>query len=335
MEGVPTDLPARDSFVRKFRARAGADVRLSFADFMDLTLYDEDVGYYRAARTRVGRETTADFVTSSTFDRVFGPLVAGAAQTLLEPESPADHVFVEIGAEPGRGILEGLGHSFASAISAHVGDTISVPGRAVVFSNELFDAQPFHRVVFRDADWRELAVTINDEHFVWIECPIISPEVTAIADRLPSSATQGYTIDLPVRARTLLETIVRPSWKGLFIAFDYGRSWKELICDYPGGTGRSYFRHQQGGDLLANPGSQDLTCHVCWDWLEEILKSAGFGGISRSSQESFFLRHASKTVENLLAADPNPFSPVRSQLKQLLHPGLMGQKFEILWGIRS
>lgn len=334
MEGVPIDLPACDSFVRKFRARAGADAMLSLADFMELALYDAEVGYYRSTRTRVGRDKTADFVTSSTFDRVFGPLVVGAAQTLLSPRAAADYAAVEIGAEPGRGVFEGHEHPFASVSAIRVGEAITVPDRAIVFSNELFDAQPFHRVVFRNGHWRELAVTIDSDELVWTESPAFSPEVKAIAGQLPAPAPEGYMLDLPLRSRALLEEIVSPPWSGLFIAFDYGRTWQELIHDYPGGTGRSYFRHQQGGDLLANPGSQDLTCHVCWDWLEETLKQAGFQGVGRSSQESFFLRHAPKAVETLMAADPDPLSPVRSQLKQLLHPGLMGQKFEVLWGIR-
>lgn len=334
MEGVPADLSVTDTFAQRFRARAGADSALSFADFMDLALYDPEVGYYMAVRNRVGRDPGADFITSSSFDRVFGPLVAGAAQTLIAPETPADYAFAEIGAEPRCGILDGDNHPFASASVIRVNEAITIPDRTVVFSNELFDAQPFHRVVFREGRWRELAVTFDNARFVWTERPTFSPEVEAISGNLPATTTDGYTIDLPMRARRLLETIVGQSWNGLFIAFDYGRTWRELTTNYPEGTGRSYRRHQQSDDLLANPGTQDLTCHVCWDWLEDTLKNAGFRSVVRSSQESFFLHHAPTVIEAMMASDPDPLSPVRSQLKQLLHPALMGQRFEVLSGLR-
>ena len=40
--------------------------------------------------------------------------------------------------------------------------------------------------------------------------------------------------------------------------------WADLIGDRPAGTARAYYRHEATRDLLARPGEQDLTCHVCW-----------------------------------------------------------------------
>jgi SAM-dependent MidA family methyltransferase len=165
--------------------------------------------------------------------------------------------------------------------------------------------------------------------------PALSRELGRVAPQLPVSSDDGYILDLPWHAVRLLEEIAAPGWSGLFLAFDYGRTWPQIAEEYPQGTGRAYAAHRQSGDLLAAPGRQDLTCHVCWDWLEEALRGAGFQTVQRESQEAFFVKHAPAAIEAIVRRDPSPLSPARSQLKQLLHPALMGHKFEALWGLRA
>jgi SAM-dependent MidA family methyltransferase len=171
--------------------------------------------------------------------------------------------------------------------------------------------------------------------FAWCELALPSAEVAGVSGRLPREAGEGYTLDLPLRAAHLVERIAAQPWRGLFLAFDYGRTWSELCTGYPAGTGRAYAAHRQSEDLLANPGQQDLTCHVCWDWLADALHVAGFTNIHRESQEAFFMHHAAAEMERIVRADRNPLSRARSQLKHLLHPGIMGQRFEVLRAERA
>ncbi len=132
----------------------------------------------------------------------------------------------------------------------------------------------------------------------------------------------------------LLERIVGPKWKGLFLAFDYGKEWAELAGHLPGGTGRTYHRQKMGHDLLARPGRQDLTCHICWDWLEDGLIQAGFGEPIVESQESFFTRRAEEALAAITRAEAGSFSPRKRMVLQLLHPANMGQKFQALHALR-
>lgn len=334
MKPLPTAAPASVAFVRRFHACAGATGVLALADFFELALYDREVGYYAAARERIGRRAGTDFYTAATF-QVFGALVAaGATEILGGPQAAREHVFVEIGGEPDRSVLAGATHDFAGVLTLRRGDELRVPPRAIVFSNELFDAQPFHRVVFREGEWRELGVRWEGERFVWSELAEFSPPVSEVAHRLPAGAAEGYILDLPLRAEQLAGAIAGQSWNGLFLAFDYGRTWRELANEYPAGTARAYVAHRQSGDLLREPGAQDLTCHVCWDWIERALRDAGFGATHRESQEAFFVRHAAGEIERQWRSSGDPLSRARSQLKELLHPGLMGQRFEALWALR-
>jgi len=43
-------------------------------------------------------------------------------------------------------------------------------GPGIIFSNELIDALPVHRVAFRSGQLRELRVGISPTRFIWVEC---------------------------------------------------------------------------------------------------------------------------------------------------------------------
>jgi SAM-dependent MidA family methyltransferase len=322
-------------FFEIFATEPTAATGVSFARFMELAMYHPTAGYYTRNFKRVGRDDKADFFTSTTFSPVFGELVIAATVKLLAPAQPADFVFVEIGAEPGGGILRNLAHPFGSYQIISLGQPFVLPPNAVVFSNELFDAQPFHRVVWRQGRWRELGVALAGRTLREVELSELTPELAAHTDRLPKQSEENYHIDMPLRTIPILDRIIGPDWKGLFIAFDYGKFWPELAEHLPSGTGRTYHRQKMGNDLLARPGKQDLTCHICWDWLEDGLVRAGFGETRVDSQESFFMAHAAKVLAHITTTETNSFSPRKRMLMQLMHPANMGQKFQALYALRK
>lgn len=324
-------------FLALFRAHAEPAGTMTFARFMQLALYDPAVGYYRQDKTRIGYGRDTDFFTASTSGAVFGELVTAAVVSLLGPRDPKGFTFVEIGAEPfdpgqpgGGGILAGVAHPFGATRTVRVGEPLELTGQCVVFSNELFDAQPFRRFVFREGKWRELGVALREGTLVEVE--LLGAPVPAL---LPSCSTEGYVIDAPLAAMTLAHDIASQPWTGLFVACDYGKLWRELAESTPAGTARAYFRHRQSNQLLDRPGQQDLTCHVCWDWLSEALTRHGFPAPVLESQEAFFVHHAGDTVGKITAAEATRFSQRKLALIQLLHPAHLGQKFQVLHASRG
>ncbi|MDD2762608.1 MAG: SAM-dependent methyltransferase, partial [Opitutaceae bacterium] len=216
------------------------------------------------------------------------------ASSLPQPHKPGDDPQGGTG-----GVLAGVAHPFAAVASIALGQPLTLPPRAVVFSNELFDAQPCHRLVRQGGRWHEIGVALRGHTLEEIFLPDPSPEVRAVQDRLPAAAPEGYRIDLPLAAARLAAQIAAQPWTGLFVAFDYGKTWRELTEDTPAGTARAYVRHRQSSDLLAQPGEQDLTCHVCWDWLVEALLAHGFAAPVLESQEAFFVHHAAPVLSRL------------------------------------
>ncbi|CAM2994084.1 SAM-dependent methyltransferase [Rariglobus hedericola] len=317
-------------FTAAFLTRAGANGTLTFADFMDLALFHPQLGYYRQNKARVGYARGTDFYTATTSGAVFGEMVTAACVNLLGGETEAkNHSFVEIGAEPGGGVLAGVTHPFASARTIRIGEPLELGGRCIVFSNELFDAQPLRRFVCRGDAWRELGVRLHDGVLQEVELTETSEPW------LPADAGEGYIFDAPRAAATLADTLAVQPWSGLFVAFDYGKSLVELATATPAGTARAYFQHTQSNELLARPGEQDLTGHVCWDWLADSLNRAGFHGTTVESQESFFIHHAGNFLAPAMAAEASRVSPRKLALMQLLHPSHMGQKFQVLHARRE
>jgi SAM-dependent MidA family methyltransferase len=318
-----SDPPPGAAFAAAFRERAGPGGTLRFDEFGALALYDPAVGYYRRERPRVGRGPGTDFFTAASVGTLFGELVAAACHDLLAGRPAADFTFVEIGAEGAGGILEGVEHGFGAARTVRLGEPLALEGPCVVFANELFDAQPFRRWRFRAGAWRELGVRLDDAGLAEIE---LGPAAHAA---LPASAPEGYLLDAPLAAADLAAAIAAQPWSGLLATCDYGKSWPVLCEATPGGTARAYFRHRQSNALLAHPGEQDLTCHVCWDWIAAEFTRRGFAAAPVCSQEAFFVRHAGGRLAELAAAEAGRFSARKLALAQLLHPAHLGQKFQV------
>lgn len=312
-------------FTAVFRAAAGPGGTLPFARFMELALYHPEVGYYRRDRPRVGRGRGTDFYTAASLGPAFGELVAASCARLLGDRDPRIHTFVEIGAEPGGGVLAGVNHPFAAVRTIGIGEEPALSGDCVVFSNELFDARPFTRTVFRAGGWRETHVTLEGDHLIEVEAPFRGDE---------RPAAEGYRFDRPLAAADLAADIARREWRGLFVAFDYGKTLDELREHTPAGTARAYHRHRRSEELLARPGEQDLTCHVCWDWIIAALARHGFAEPRLDFQETFLVRNAGPALAAASEAEAGRLSARKLALLQLLHPAGMGQRFQVVHALR-
>ena len=328
MENESIPRPILDSL----QLEAGENNCMSYADFVRIAAFDPHAGYYTKNRVRVGRSPEADFYTAESLGRVFGKLVSAGAIDLLGSEEVAgQYGFVEIGAERGKCILDDVNHPFAEILSLGLGERLQIPEKAVVFANEWLDSLPFHRLRFdEEKGWQELGVKIENDTL----CETILPELTAssqaIKHRLPSVSAHDYRLDLPLQAVEALREIAMQEWGGAFLTFDYGKSWEELIHNHPKGTARAYENHRAHGDLLANPGEVDLTCHLCWDFLAEVLEEEGFAEITIERQESYFMKRASPAIRKIVEKQTGGIDEECQTLQELLHPSLMGDAFQAL-----
>lgn len=323
--GSSHSAPISAPLLSALQATANDEGFIAFDAFMEIALYHPTAGYYRREKTRVGLDQRADFFTASSLGPVFGELIISSCLHRLGDHSPANYTFVELGAENGKSVLDGIAHPFAELKTVQVGQAHELTGTCIVFSNELFDAQPCRRFVHRGNRWREIGVKVVDNALVELERdPIDLPDV------LPPDSPEGYQLDLPEKAAALAAEIAAQPWNGLFLAFDYGKSWNEMSSATPQGTVRAYHHHKQSNDLLDRVGEQDLTCHVCWDWISDGLQKHHFSVDPVLSQEAFLVKNAAKALARIMQEEAKQMSPRKSGLLQLLHPSALGHKFQVL-----
>ena len=312
--------------VLRREARGGV---VPFVRLVEAALYAPGLGYYVSDRPRVGKAAGTDFTTAAALGPMFGELIAAAARTLVG--DLATHTLVEVGAEPGQAHFAGVARDFAEVRTFRVGDAPALPASTVLVANELLDAQPFHRFIVQGGAWRELGVRV-DGATLTVEplADFSSPAAAAFAASLPL-ASEGWLLDVPLAAETLLERLLGGGWRGAVILLDYGKTLAQCLEGSPAGTARAYRSHQLSGAILEDLGSQDLTCHVLWDRLEPILVTHGFRSVRLERQEAFFVKYAGAAMERIMTTGD---SEATGRLRALTHPAHFGGKFQVLSGIR-
>ncbi len=244
---------------------------VAFSRFMEVALYGGECGYYTSGKNVFGRE--GDFYTSEQMQPVFGRLVAAAMESWKE----------EIGG-PFRVVEWGAGRREMAEFLApfgYVGVDVGkdeVPARfeGAVFSNELFDALPVDVAKRRDGAWRLMRVGVKDEGFEWVEGEGLGGEWLAYAERMGLQIDEAEAwIELPVRARGMLEEMDARLERGCLAAIDYGYTERELRR-FPMGTLMGYSRHRASEKVLENPGEQDITAHAPFTYLLECAAELGW-----------------------------------------------------------
>ena len=142
---------------------------LSYSDYINVCLYDQDFGYYRKNKIRVGND--GDFYTSvSLKQNLFGKLIKASAKYILQQygRDITTHKFLEIGAEPQKTMIE-------NANAIRIGQTINLSGNIVLVSNELIDARPFERFKFHNGSWKKCMISFG-ENFAQRNELLVSPE---------------------------------------------------------------------------------------------------------------------------------------------------------------
>ena len=302
------------------------DGPISFHRFMEAALYHPELGYYRRPRDPFG--IRGDFYTAEQLQPVFGILIAERIRNLWQRMgAPKDFTVVELGA--GRGeMAEELREFLYLPVDVEVG---SLPDRicGVVFSNEFFDALPVDVAVMRGGSARQMRVGFAGDAFGWIEAGAAPEEMECYRKKYLGTLSDGQIFEVNLAALAWLDRIRASLEAGYVFSIDYGYTVAELPR-FPLGTLMSYRRHQAIGDVLKDPGGQDITAHVCFTALEEHGGSIGleretFEPLARTLIEAGTADKFSRALE---ADTPREQMRRRLQLKQLLAD--MGETFRTL-----
>jgi SAM-dependent MidA family methyltransferase len=352
------------ALVEIIRAEIGGGA-IPFARFMELALYHPEHGYYLSEARRPGRG--GDFLTAPEATPYFGITlarqIAECRERLGKPES------FEI-REYGSGIgglaydvIAGLSeaapeikgnliyrlaeinpHRQAQALAsfAEVGlggvvipEDPSDPPESiagVVLANEVSDALPVHRLVFRNGSFRERFVTWRDDWFAEDEGDPTEEALQAGNAILAEGVrlNDGDRIEVSPAADRWLAEIAAGLERGYVIVIDYGYEARKLYAEHRlAGTVRGYHAHTVTDDPFVRIGEQDLTAHVDFTALRRAGAAAGLTFAGFTIQGAFLAGLGLGDFLLDLQKDPSTTVPeylaAQSAVMRIIEPGGLGR----------
>jgi NADH dehydrogenase [ubiquinone] 1 alpha subcomplex assembly factor 7 len=328
---------------------------ITVARFMGEALLHPRHGYYQG-RDPFG--AAGDFVTAPEISQIFGELIGlWCAELWRLMGEPAALRLVELG--PGRGTLMAdalraarLVPRFRNALSIHLVEASASlrarqqavlagtgaswherfaevpPGPLVLVANEFFDALPVRQFVKQADGWHERLVDRD---------PAGGLRFVLARDRLPEGdllpamsavAPPGSVIEVsPARSALAGEIAARLAAEGgAALLVDYGPAASGI------GDSLQAVRGHRRHDVLAEPGSADLTAHVDFQALAEAARGAGARAFGPLAQGDFLRRLGIERRAAALRARASPAQAcdIDAALARLTDAAAMGTLFKAL-----
>lgn len=340
---------------------------ITFRDWMQSALYDPLYGYYcRADIERWGRK--GDYRTSPErtplFAATFARYFAGVYQQL---GSPHQWTIVEKGAGNGsfaetalatleqqfpkvyevtRYLVDEIGGPSKEAAKAKLirfGDRVSFDSTekdkqaeaGIIFSNELLDAFPVHRVVKEGGELREMYVSLDaDGAFTWTNGPLSTGRLSKYFDIVGREVSdEGQVAEVNLEIEDWLECAEKLFLKTCIVTVDYGDEASNLLApERRQGTARAFRRHQFQ-DLLKTPGENDITTTVDWTFVRRLGEKLGLK-TERFERLDQFLLHEGllDQLEHMTgeAGSESEEVSLRAGAREMIFPNAMSASFQVL-----
>lgn len=204
-------------------------------------------------------------------------------------------------------------------------DSNSLTG--VVFSNELVDALPVHRVRWENNQLREIFVAYEGGHFVECLDHCSSPKLAEYVDTYHVSLSEGQTSELHLEAEAWMNNVARILHRGVVMTIDYGHTGSDYYrSDRKDGTFLCYYRHAISTNPYILVGEQDMTAHVNFSALAGSGTTSGLDLIGFTTLANWLIGLG---VEELVKDQDQESEDVKA-LTHLLRPHGMGKTFKVL-----
>jgi len=337
---------------------------ITFAEYMRECLYHPVHGYYSQPEAR----KFADFYTSVDVHAIFGRLLARQFAEMWEQLGrPREFHLVEAAAGTGRlagqildfaertlrEFYEALRYvaversparcdQLAARLASHAKRgrceaRIDMPAKIAVgcvFSNELLDALPVHRVVREDDALHEIFVSNKNGNFAEERMPLSTCAISEYLAAQNVALLEGQQGEAGLEACDWMSEIGRRLERGFVVTIDYGHDAAELFdAHHMAGTVLAYANHQASEECFAAPGEQDLTAHVNFTALRLWGERVGLHTLGLVSQTAFLLALGKRNeFADLYDEGMGETERVRArlQLKTLIFPEGMGERFQVL-----
>jgi SAM-dependent MidA family methyltransferase len=330
---------------------------IPFSRYMELCLYDNELGYYSRNAAQFGK--AGDFYTSSDVHAVFGRLLARQFDEMWRAlGSPEQITLKELG--PGRGLFAqdvldwsekkfpqfframrcvlderspALQQRIAGTLSRHVesgkallsGTDVSAP--TIIFANEFFDALPVEILSSEGS----LRIDARDGRFLETWIPP-SPEEREFLDRYSIHPEPGERVEVALQSQAHMR-VAADLERGFMVVIDYGYTHEEQLAGRHRGTLKAIRQHSVSANPYEAPGEQDITADVNFTALAAAAEKQGMRTQKVITQSQFLLGIGEANEFADAFEDcrlPQERAKVALQLKHLVTPAGMGESFHVL-----
>jgi SAM-dependent MidA family methyltransferase len=343
----------KDKIIEKIKQQNS----ISFAEYMNMCLYEPGLGYYSSGTHKFGKE--GDFITSPELGDLFAKSLAVQFRQIIE--SLISPVIMELGAGTGQFcfdclteldnlnslpekyyILEvsaDLQHrqkqkikslpKHLSQLVCWISEPLKDDFEGVIFANEVIDALPVEVFKYSNNQYQQMRVDYKDDFkTLWSEFPQnLYEQLHAKELDLPESYVSEFIPNLS----SWLNTISQNLKKGVVLFVDYGyerdayyhlqRNKGTLVCHH---------RHKANFNYFENIGLQDITAFVDFTAVAEAADDCGLDVDGYTTQAYFLM---SLGIQNLLGDSDDNYSKYyekTTELKKLTLPSEMGEKFKVI-----
>jgi SAM-dependent MidA family methyltransferase len=343
---------------------------IPFSRYMELCLYDDELGYYSRNAAQFGK--AGDFYTSSDVHAVFGRLLARQFDEMWRALGSPESIQVkELG--PGRGLFAqdvldwaekkfpdffhalhyvlierspALRQKIASTLGRHLESgkaqlaETGTSAPAILFANEFFDALPVEVISPQGSlriDTRvDTRIDTRGGRFVetWARP---SPEELEFLDRYSIHPEPGERVEVPLQAQKQMSAACNIE-RGFFLVIDYGYTREEQLAGRHRGTLKAIRQHSVSANPYEAPGEQDITTDVNFTALAAVAEQHGLHTQKLVTQSQFLLGIGEANEFADAFEDcrlPQERAKVALQLKHLVTPAGMGESFHVLVGSKG
>jgi SAM-dependent MidA family methyltransferase len=344
------------------RIRSGGPI--TFSEYMETCLYHPLHGYY----TKAEQHRRRDYFTSVDATPLFGRLLARQFHEMWSLlDRPQSFWLIEVGAGTGhlaKQILDCAASWWPEfhdalrfiaverstsrrALQSKILDTHiqadkfasreELPDEIAsgcIFSNELLDAMPVHRVIREHNDLREICVGFGKNGLCDEIQQLSSTALNEYFAEQQISLLQEQQAEINLAACRWITEAGAKLKRGFILSIDYGHEARELYDErHMRGTLLAYERHRASEDFFRAPGEQDLTAHVNFSALEINGRKSGLVRTGFTSQSKFLMALARHGEFADLQSDGMSETEQRQRrllFKTLIHPEGMGETFQVL-----
>jgi SAM-dependent MidA family methyltransferase len=206
----------------------------------------------------------------------------------------------------------------------------------IIFSNELLDAFPVHRIRKVDGELKELYVGVDSSNrFVWLLDDLSSAAVREFCTNFLPDLSEDQTVEVNLGIADWFSLIDEKLANGYVVTIDYGATAEELYRqpERHDGTLRAFSRHNFVDDVLSEAGNCDITSTVDWGFVMAQGKQYGFE-VEEFAQLDKFLLNAGvlQELETRIksAGSDSETAQLTASAREMILPGGMASSFQVL-----